>query len=217
MYKRQLAKRSLELIVNTVPCVKKHFEKVHLDKNKSKAKLLENKCGTGTQSLNTCFKQFDLAVKHLSNHADELEGKMLDVAKYHLEQQLGKWNPPNQSVTTNSVPSANFKALCKQVTKLYESVVDIWCEEAVYNLMEKVHERFITSVKYEVRSRNLLPPTDKINASGKSVNEAAQNATTRRALMSEITFYASWVLQLNVLPPELLEQAKLVEQIFSIP
>ena len=212
-----LAKRSLEIIVQVVPVVKKHFENMHHDKIKSKSRLSEIKSGVNNLSLDASFRQFDLAVKHLSNHADELEEKMLTVAEFHLQQQLSKWNPPNQSANNaSSVPSANFKALCKQVTKLYESVVDIWCNDAVYKLMLKVHERFIASIKVEVRTRHLLPPVDKINASGRSVNEAAQNAITRRALMSEITFYASWVLQLNVLPQELLEQAKLVEQIFSV-
>lgn len=207
-----LAKRSLEMVVNIVPDVKRHFEQVHA--NNLEKRRVENK----KHSLDACFRQFDLAIKHLTNHARELEEKMLTVADYALQQQLSKWNPPNQSPSQNSsIPSANFKALCKQVTKLHESVVDIWCEDAVYNLMLKVHERFIASVKVEVRSRNLLPPSDKINASTKSINEATQKAATRRLLMSEITFYAEWVLQLKVLPPNLLEQAELVQQIFSVP
>ena len=209
-----LAKRSLELVVNIVPDVKHHFEQVHT-KNITKRRP-ENK--NVTLSLDACFRQFDLAIKHLTDHARELEEKMLTVADFHLQQQLSKWNPPNQSPSGNSsIPSANFKALCKQVTKLYESVVDIWCKDATTNLMLKVHERFIASVKVEVRSRNLLPPSDKINASTKSINEANQKAATRRILMSEITFYAEWVLQLKVLPPHLLEQAELVQQIFSVP
>jgi hypothetical protein len=92
--------------------------------------------------------------------------------------------------------------------------VDIWCQDAVYNLVLNVHKRFIASVKLEVQSRKLLPANDKINSSAKLMNEAAKNAATIKLLISEITFYASWVLQLNVLPPEILEQAKLVEQIF---
>ena len=207
-----LAKRSLELIVSIVPDVKHHFEQVHHDNLKTR------RAESKKQSLDACFRQYDLAIKHLTDHARELEEKMLTVAEISLEQQLRKWNPPTQSPSQNSsIPSANFKALCKQVTKLYESVVDIWCKDAVYNLMLKVHERFIASVKVEVRSRNLLPPSEKINASTKSINEATQKAATRRLLMSEITFYAEWVLQLKVLPPHLLEQAELVQQIFSVP
>ena len=135
---------------------------------------------------------------------------------------MSKWNPPNPTShtagqTTTSIPSANFKALCKQVTKLYESVVDIWPPNAVCNLMLKVHERFIASVKVEVRSRNLLPPTDKNVTAINSVKAVSQLAATRRTLMSEITFYAACVLRLDVIPAELLEQTKLVEQIFLVP
>ena len=210
-----LAKRSLEVIVKVVPDVKEHFESVHRNKIRAKSTISELKNASSTQSMDACFRQLDLAVKHLSNHADELQEKMLTVAEFHLQQQLSKWNPPTNSAATEyTVPSANFKALCKQVTKLYESVVDIWCHDAVYNLVLNVHKRFIASVKLEVQSRKLLPANDKISSSAKLMNEAAKNAATIKLLISEITFYASWVLQLNVLPPEILEQAKLVEQIF---
>ena len=221
-----LAKRSVEVVIHVMPGVKKHFETVFLEKycklkpNHAAEQKIASIAATSSndaRQLDALFRQLDLSVKHLSNHAEELEKKMLSVAEYALEQQLSKWNPQaNTTVAAPTIPSANFKALCKQMTKLHESVADIWTAESVRDLMLKVHERFISSVKVEVRSRNLQLIPDKDIGKG-SVQLAPQLANTRRALMSEITFYANWLLRLDVIPPELLEQAKLVEQIFLVP
>jgi vacuolar protein sorting-associated protein 54 len=75
-----LAKRSLEVIVKVVPDVKEHFESVHRNKIKAKSTISELRNASSTQSMDACFRQLDLAVKHLSNHADELQEKMLTVA-----------------------------------------------------------------------------------------------------------------------------------------
>ena len=69
---------------------------------------------------------------HLKNHSEEVEQKILVVVDALLSQQLSTWQP------TNQVPSANFKALCRQLSKLHESVADIWPLETQARVMLKV-------------------------------------------------------------------------------
>lgn len=51
------------------------------------------------------------ASKHLTNHVEELEQKILTVIESILQQHLSTW-----TASSASLPSANFRALCKQVS-----------------------------------------------------------------------------------------------------
>ena len=82
--------------------------------------------------MNYCFFFLFQAYLHLKNHSDEVEQKILVVVDALLSQQLSTWQPSNQ------LPSANFKALCRQLTKLNESVSDIWTKETLSRIMLKV-------------------------------------------------------------------------------
>ena len=53
------------------------------------------------------------ASKHLTNHVEELEQKILTVIESILQQHLSTW-----TASSASLPSANFRALCKQVSWL---------------------------------------------------------------------------------------------------
>ena len=117
---------------------------------------------------------------HLKNHSDEVEQKILVVVDSLLSQHLSTWQPSNQ------LPSANFKALCRQLTKLNESVLDIWTKETLSRIMLKVHEKFIHAVKSEIRTRKLEDPDHRHSI----------------ILLSELTFYTQSLLLLNVIPPE---------------
>ena len=78
------------------------------------------------------------AFLHLKNHSDEVEQKILVVVDALLSQHLSTWQPSNQ------LPSANFKALCRQLTKLNESVSDIWTKETLSRIMLKVSFIIVT-------------------------------------------------------------------------
>jgi len=56
------------------------------------------------------LKKLVQATKHLSNHVEELEQKILSVIESILQQHLSTW-----TASSASLPSANFRALCKQV------------------------------------------------------------------------------------------------------
>ena len=140
------------------------------------------------------------AFLHLKNHSDEVEQKILVVVDALLSQHLSTWQPSNQ------LPSANFKALCRQLTKLNESVSDIWTKETLSRIMLKVsfmsvtqrnsektkipifqvHEKFISAVKSEIRTRKLEDPDHRHSI----------------ILLSELTFYTQSLLLLNVIPPQ---------------
>ena len=129
-------------------------------------------------------RQFDQAGKHLKNHCDEILAKIVTVVDTILNQQLTAWRLPKQ------LPGPNFKALCKQVNKLHESVSDIWREEDVKALFRKVHTKFLEAVRVEIRAGGLEDPSHPHS----------------KALMSELVFYGQSVLLLGVLPPSELDR-----------
>ena len=64
----------------------------------------------GTKSdakqLEVLQRQFEQAVKHLKNHCDELNQKILTVVTSIIVQQLTTWRPP---AAGEKLPSASFK------------------------------------------------------------------------------------------------------------
>ena len=66
----------------------------------------------GTKSdakqLEVLQRQFEQAVKHLKNHCDELNQKILTVVTSIIVQQLTTWKPPGAG---EKLPSASFKVI----------------------------------------------------------------------------------------------------------
>ena len=66
----------------------------------------------GTKSdakqLEVLQRQFEQAVKHLKNHCDELNQKILTVVTSIIVQQLTTWRPPAKG---EKLPSASFKVI----------------------------------------------------------------------------------------------------------
>merc|ERR1712111_145932 len=89
-------------------------------------------------------KQFVQAESHLLNHVKELDEKILSVVDAILSQQLASWSYSGSSSSGKSgtsghqIPSACFKTVSKQLTKLHESVADIWPESDMTLLMVSV-------------------------------------------------------------------------------
>ncbi len=63
-------------------------------------------------------------------------------------RHVSEWRPPKQ------VPSAGFKALCKQLAKLHESTSDVWPARETEALFARVHSALLRAVEVElVRGR----------------------------------------------------------------
>jgi len=184
-----LAQRAVQLVIKIIPYIRKHFENCH-----SQNRLLKNNgnnnnnSGTGvaestlaeTKQLETFRKQFEQASIHLKNHSDEVEQKIVSVLDAMLTQQLQTWQPSNQ------LPSKTFKDLCRQLSKVHESVEDVWNQGTTIKIMTKIHEKFISAVKSEIRTRRLEDPDHRHSI----------------VLLSELTFYTQSLLLLNVIPTE---------------
>jgi len=180
-----LAQRAVQLVVKIIPYIRKHFEQCH-----SQNRLLKNtnNNGAGAESptmaeskqLESFRKQFEQASIHLKNHSDEVEQKIVSVLDAMISQQLSTWQPSNQ------LPSKIFKDLCRQLSKVHESVADVWSQETTTKIMTKIHEKFIRAVKSEIRTRRLEDPDHRHSI----------------ILLSELTFYTQSLLLLNVIPSD---------------
>ena len=166
----------------------------------------------GTKSdarqLEVLQRQFEQAVKHLKNHCDELNQKILTVVTSIIVQQLTTWKPPGAG---EKLPSAGFKviftlllsigstcsassvsqALCKQLNKLNDSTTDVFTDEQRRLLFSRVHDRFLAHLRSEVASRGY-----------------AEDATSpqSRALLSELVFYGQSLMRLDVIQSNRLER-----------
>ena len=80
-----------------------------------RARLLDSPGLSDKQEV-TLARNLDSAAKDYSDHLGEVERKIVQIVDAALSQQLGSWErrPP--------VPSASFKAIGKQLTKLLEAV-----------------------------------------------------------------------------------------------
>ena len=168
--------------------------------------------GTSNNNNKADTKQFVQAEGHLVNHARELDDKILSVVDSILTQHLTTWSYAGGKGGPgvgggHQIPSANFKALSKQLSKLHESVSDIWPEADIARLMVGVHERFMASVKAEVGARKLATALAQQDA--KQTGQLGE----ARAFKSELTFYSQSLLRLNVVPEKLLSQEKWIVRV----
>ncbi len=67
-----------------------------------------------------------------------------------MTPHMSSWQPPAQ------LPSANFRALCKQLSKLHDSTTDVWSDDQVRQLFMDVHKRFLEMARARVRQDQLL-------------------------------------------------------------
>ena len=86
-----LAQRAVQLVMNIIPFIRKHFENCQQKKN-----LKNNETIAETKQLETFRKQFEQAFLHLKNHSLEIEQKMLSVLETFISQQLSSWQPSKQ-------------------------------------------------------------------------------------------------------------------------
>eukprot|EP00094_Tigriopus_californicus_P006558 TCALIF_06314-PA protein Name:"Similar to scat Vacuolar protein sorting-associated protein 54 (Drosophila melanogaster)" AED:0.03 eAED:0.03 QI:253/0.88/0.7/1/1/1/10/0/899 len=187
-----LASRSVDMIRYFIPSILSHFQTCYNEHRPqdgiSSLNLSPGSTKAEIRQLEILKRQFDQASKHLDNHTLELFTKIVNVVDSIIQHHLCNWKP------TSGVPSASFKALCKQLHKLYESVEDVWMRPEIRRLFEEVHKRLLSAVKVEIRTRGL----------GNVEHQYAQHLT------SELTFYGQCMLRLDVL-----EETELTRETFE--
>ncbi|XP_033735707.1 vacuolar protein sorting-associated protein 54-like [Pecten maximus] len=121
-----LASRCLQLVVHYMPLVRGHFESHLLDKNK------------------TMLKHFDQVKKDYMDHINEITNKLVSVMEGVVESQLVKWE------VKAPMPSACFRSICKQITKMHEVVIDILPEDQIKTLFQSINQVFIRLVRLQL-------------------------------------------------------------------
>lgn len=165
--------RSLDLVAKTIQCVRAHFLAV---------------CPSLTEKqMNALTRNFDHAARDFQDHLSELKRKIVEVVDAALQQQLSTWQrkPP--------VPSASFKSIGKQLTKLLESIQDVMPSDQVNQLFKTIHLQFLSRV------------SDRLRAAGLK----ADNSPTHGLVVSELIFYRENLKYMNVLEPKDLEDSSL--------
>ncbi|KAK3092497.1 hypothetical protein FSP39_003642 [Pinctada imbricata] len=113
-----LASRCLQLVVHYMPKVRTHFEDRLIAKNK------------------TMLKHFDQVQKDYSDHINEISNKLVTVMEGVVSSQLVKWE------VKAPMPSACFRAICKQLAKMHEALVDILPLDQVKDIFSRINQSF---------------------------------------------------------------------------
>ncbi|XP_045182088.2 vacuolar protein sorting-associated protein 54-like [Mercenaria mercenaria] len=114
-----LASRCLQLVVRYMPMVRKHFED----------KLVNNK------SINM-LKHFDQILKDYQDHIDEISNKLVTIMESMVDSQLSRWE------VKAPMPSSCFRAICKQMAKMHEAIIDILPQEQVKAIFSRINQTF---------------------------------------------------------------------------
>ncbi len=116
-----LALRSVQLVLRLVPYVLLHFQGCYSERSKTSMSNEQAQPVTPTpvnpraesRQFEVLQRQFDNAGKHLRNHVEEANGKILSVVDGFTARHIHDWKPPPQ------IPSAGFKVcLCTSTTKI---------------------------------------------------------------------------------------------------
>ena len=91
------------------------------------------------------------------------------------------------------MPSDSFKAVWKQLTKLYKAVQDIPPPVKVTNFFLTIHNQFLQRIRVRLAEVGLRP----------------DNSPTHGLVMSELIFYRENLKYINVLPENTLTDAAL--------
>ncbi|VDI22077.1 vacuolar protein sorting-associated protein 54 [Mytilus galloprovincialis] len=113
-----LASRCLQLIVYFMPKVRQHFEDRLISKNK------------------TMLKHLDQANKDYNDHINEITNKLVSVMESVIQAQLVRWE------VKAPMPSQCFRAICKQISKMHEAVIDILPLNQIQDLFSRINSSF---------------------------------------------------------------------------
>lgn len=126
-----LASRCLQLVVFYIPLVRSHFE----------GKLVNKSI--------TMLKHLDQILKDYQDHIDEISNKLVTIMESMVDQQLSRWE------VKAPMPSACFRAICKQMAKLHEAIIEILPQNQVRNIFMRINQTFKKILSQQLNNLNV--------------------------------------------------------------
>ncbi|XP_052766804.1 vacuolar protein sorting-associated protein 54-like [Mya arenaria] len=127
-----LASRCLQLVVHYMPMVRQHFE----------SKLVNRQV--------SMLKHFDQISKDYTDHIDEINNKLVTIMESMVDSQLSRWE------VKAPMPSSCFRAICKQMAKLHEAIVDILPQERVKEIFSRINQTFKSVLRQQLIHLNVI-------------------------------------------------------------
>jgi vacuolar protein sorting-associated protein 54 len=146
-----LASRCLQLVVHFLPLLRQHFEE-----------RLNGK------QLNM-LKHFDHLLKDYTDHITEISNKLVAIMDSMIEMSLAKWE------VKAPMPSACFRGIVRQITKLHEAVFGLLPPLQIRELFLRLHNSFKRTLRLQL----------------KKLGVTRDGGPQHGLVMSDVAFYAT--------------------------
>ncbi|XP_043210822.1 vacuolar protein sorting-associated protein 54-like [Amphibalanus amphitrite] len=126
-----LAARGVQLVLHFIPIIRTHFQALVPDRSRSQLRHLD---------------QVELDYRA---HLSEIDSKLVLIISSACDAQLNKWEarPP--------VPSQQFRAVCRAVSKLHEATSGVLTAEHSHRLFTRMNAAFVESLRRRVVKLNI--------------------------------------------------------------
>uniref|UniRef100_A0A1A7Y6A8 Vacuolar protein sorting-associated protein 54 n=1 Tax=Iconisemion striatum TaxID=60296 RepID=A0A1A7Y6A8_9TELE len=121
-----LASRCLQLVVHYIPIIRAHFE----------TKLQPKQFSV--------LRHFDHITKDYNDHIAEISAKLVAIMDSLFEKVLSKYE------VKAPMPSACFRNVCKQISKMHEAIFELIPEEQTQMLFLRINASFKTHLKRQL-------------------------------------------------------------------
>ncbi|XP_052275668.1 vacuolar protein sorting-associated protein 54-like isoform X1 [Dreissena polymorpha] len=127
-----LASRCLQLVVFYMPKIRAHFE-----------------CKLPNKSA-TMLKHFDAIVKDYKGHVEEISNKLVTIMESMVDTQISRWE------VKAPMPSSCFRAICKQMAKLHEAIIDILPQDQIKSIFFRINQTFKNVLRQKLTHLNVI-------------------------------------------------------------
>ncbi|XP_011842682.1 PREDICTED: vacuolar protein sorting-associated protein 54 isoform X3 [Mandrillus leucophaeus] len=127
-----LSSRCLQLIVHYIPVIRAHFE----------ARLPPKQY--------SMLRHFDHITKDYHDHIAEISAKLVAIMDSLFDKLLSKYE------VKAPVPSACFRNICKQMTKMHEAIFDLLPEEQTQMLFLRINASYKLHLKKQLSHLNVI-------------------------------------------------------------
>uniref|UniRef100_A0A8C3WXT5 Vacuolar protein sorting-associated protein 54 n=1 Tax=Catagonus wagneri TaxID=51154 RepID=A0A8C3WXT5_9CETA len=127
-----LSSRCLQLIVHYIPVIRAHFE----------ARLQPKQY--------SMLRHFDHITKDYHDHIAEISAKLVAIMDSLFDKLLSKYE------VKAPVPSACFRNICKQMTKMHEAIFDLLPEEQTQMLFLRINASYKLHLKKQLSHLNVI-------------------------------------------------------------
>ncbi|XP_054583835.1 vacuolar protein sorting-associated protein 54 isoform X4 [Eptesicus fuscus] len=127
-----LSSRCLQLIVHYIPVIRAHFE----------ARLQPKQY--------SMLRHFDHITKDYHDHIAEISAKLVAIMDSLFDKLLSKYE------VKAPVPSACFRNICKQMTKMHEAIIDLLPEEQTQMLFLRINASYKLHLKKQLSHLNVI-------------------------------------------------------------